>query len=1643
MRVDTVVRPGRNLRFLRNIFAVMATIGLILGMASWLPRGKAAAGRATLSFAPTQEQVPIAGAVSIDGTSNGAANLSYTFSVTCEGAVGSCTGATITLQAPEGAFKREVKNISSDRVKDQLIGSPRIGNNAAYKLNYDTSTGKITITVLPGWTVDQVESELYFQTNASYSAGGPQPVTARLDFEGQSQMATATVNLIGEMKPGLSKKSSDKEVQVGNIISYTITNSFSSGKGTQRGTGVVEDKLPDGVEFIGFITNDAQRKDINLRYDADERSIKYEWGRQYGSYSSFTVEYAVRITDTYEANTVNKITNSVTARITSFDGLQNKTLTADNTVSVATNSSPATFSKTSIPFGMVSLKPSFSSWDVKVDLQGDPRDLTLVDIPTSYEGDIPWVPLGVQVEDEPLQFREEDGQLVPYSAASTVTYYYTDGTKSVVETPSKKKNNILYKSVGNPRNEDRDTLRVTRIEITIHDALPGSYSFTLLGEARITEKYPDGYKVENCVSNNVGVVALGSPEKTIDGQPATCAFKDTPAKPKLSPMIKVGVPELSSWDAGTPIDFGEKSWPFSFVLSNEAAGGPGVPTRPDVFLTAPQGFKIDFSNPRNGYSESRFERNGCQIRPDQWIFEDLGNAAPNGSHKVKATLKEGVFLGSTFDNSGDGIGCGTILDLVRDPSQALEAGDHSNRDLRSPLAALSGTVYEPDQENYVQRSNPKLDVYNVTGLGTNTKIHQDYYPVLVPRSIETALSTSAHGDRNAEGEFGAVGTADLTGAYRITAGSRGSVPLTDVVVYDFLPREQYTGLTNKEENGQGSTMIPTLRGPVEPIDGADVTVLYSTELNPCRPEIGGSACADGAEVDPSFVPWDQVTDKTKITSIRIAFNGDVNKNYNFDIPVDLPTLDYAGNPLAPTHRAFNYAAMSVTPLNPDGTKDTPRPPIGPSSSALQYRPKLFVDKQVSSASGQPVDTVEGQDEPIVAVGQEYTYTLTAVNPSAKHSVADVKVVDQLPAGITVVSADPAQGTFDEQTGVWDVGLLPVGAKSTLELRVTAGKDTTDPVINKAWIIQAEGDDAVQATQPTDQQCAPHEGALTDCDSASVTVDTMQQQLGGTYFRDGQADGQPGSNVTSLGDAPMPGQEVTLHYLRGDNDPAWLDAQGNEITEMTTTTDAQGNYLFTGLVHGRYEVEFRTTEGWPWVTPDQGGDENTDSDAAVDVEGNPLQRTTQPITVNYQDTITGVNAGVRGDKGTLSGVVYAEKDTDGLAQTEPMNPTRIPGAQVTLLTSDGTVVSTPEGTITTGEDGTWTFTNIDAGDYHVAITLPDGWTLSAARGQPQDAAGVNDTIPAADAGDNPGEGTIPVTLVAGGSVNNLDTVAHGAGKIAGMFFNDVDDNGVRSGQEETPVEGVTVYLFNEAHNVIGETTTDAEGSYTFANLAPGTYQVQFQAQDNQVISSTTPQPMPGQIVNTAQRTSTPGIGLTPPLALAPGAHNTTVNASSTSADSPDQPHEPTPPPLIPIIPIPIPIPTPGGTIPTPGGSTPGIPGGHNPAPNTPSDRTPEPGKPGANTPELNTPGGNKPGTNKPGTSAPHEQSIEYRAGTVPVIQQPDKGAESIGAAPTQQLANTGSSTMRILSISMTLLGLGGVLLTQTHINRNKKRAATTP
>lgn len=156
-----------------------------------------------------------------------------------------------------------------------------------------------------------------------------------------------------------------------------------------------------------------------------------------------------------------------------------------------------------------------------------------------------------------------------------------------------------------------------------------------------------------------------------------------------------------------------------------------------------------------------------------------------------------------------------------------------------------------------------------------------------------------------------------------------------------------------------------------------------------------------------------------------------------------------------------------------------------------------------------------------------------------------------------------------------------------------------------------------------------------------------------------------------------------------------------------------------------------------------------------------------------------------------------------------------GVTIKLLDLDGNVVATT----TTNSDGNYWFDDVPVGDYKIMGIAPDGTEFTI-----QD-AGSDDTIDS----DVDANGMSGVLTVSGNSETDVDLgVCEKPGSLSGRYFCDTDDDNQDNNNGDEPgIQGVVVMLLDSNGDATGvSTVTDANGAYSFENLAPGTYGVKF-------------------------------------------------------------------------------------------------------------------------------------------------------------------------------------------------------------------------
>ena len=143
------------------------------------------------------------------------------------------------------------------------------------------------------------------------------------------------------------------------------------------------------------------------------------------------------------------------------------------------------------------------------------------------------------------------------------------------------------------------------------------------------------------------------------------------------------------------------------------------------------------------------------------------------------------------------------------------------------------------------------------------------------------------------------------------------------------------------------------------------------------------------------------------------------------------------------------------------------------TAADQFDPNTANDSASATETPQQSDLAltKSVSDATPNVNDQITFTVTLSN-SGPDAATGVTVDDLLPAGLSFVSANPGQGTYDEFLGQWVVGTLADGATATLTITalvVSPGPQTNTATIGHSdQFDPATGNDSASATETPQQ-----------------------------------------------------------------------------------------------------------------------------------------------------------------------------------------------------------------------------------------------------------------------------------------------------------------------------------------------------------------------------------------------------------------------------------------------------------------------------------------------------------------------------------------------------------------------------------------------
>ncbi|WP_164101248.1 SdrD B-like domain-containing protein [Candidatus Laterigemmans baculatus] len=286
----------------------------------------------------------------------------------------------------------------------------------------------------------------------------------------------------------------------------------------------------------------------------------------------------------------------------------------------------------------------------------------------------------------------------------------------------------------------------------------------------------------------------------------------------------------------------------------------------------------------------------------------------------------------------------------------------------------------------------------------------------------------------------------------------------------------------------------------------------------------------------------------------------------------------------------------------------------------------------------------------------------------------------------------------------------------------------------------------------------------------------------------------------------PGEDCFSDHVDDDSTPLadvlvkLYDEAGNLVAQ--TRTAADGSYRFEDLPKGTYRLEEVTPVG----LLDGTGHVGIIGGAAVGevVSDGSIHRIRLPAGKDgvHYDFCEAAPAQV-------SGYVYHDASNDGRRDAGEAG---IEGVSIELVDASGAVVATTQ----TDASGRYEFKNLLPGTYQIREVTPEGYFDGL------DRAG---TIAAVQVGAaaNPGDAISGVALRQGQAGVEYNFGELLPARIEGRVHADVDGDCMLD-EDESPIAGVVMRLYDADGRELAQTTTDAEGKYVFAGLRPGRYTV---------------------------------------------------------------------------------------------------------------------------------------------------------------------------------------------------------------------------
>ena len=337
----------------------------------------------------------------------------------------------------------------------------------------------------------------------------------------------------------------------------------------------------------------------------------------------------------------------------------------------------------------------------------------------------------------------------------------------------------------------------------------------------------------------------------------------------------------------------------------------------------------------------------------------------------------------------------------------------------------------------------------------------------------------------------------------------------------------------------------------------------------------------------------------------------------------------------------------------------------------------------------------------------------------------------------------------------------------------------------------------------------------DGDDANGNLTFDLAECGNSFIGDFVWNDINSNGLQDAGEPGINGADVTITFEDGTI----------ATTQTLNFNGRDGYYDFKNLGPGTYKISFATPAGYAPTTANVGTNDSIDSDP---INGDAF------VTIAANQSDFSIDAGfVSGTGLRLGNLVWNDINLNGIKDTDEPG---ISNAIVSLY-EDNNADNVPDGAAiatTTTVNGLYGFSNLLPGKYIVGVTIPAGYTPGANTGT---SANPDNDVDSDNNGVNLSAGELKsnfITLATGAepvtdgddsnSNQTLDFALVGNAVIGDFVFNDLNANGIQDANEVGIANATVKLVFSDG--TVRTTFTNAMGKYSFTNLGPDNYLVQF-------------------------------------------------------------------------------------------------------------------------------------------------------------------------------------------------------------------------